>query len=101
MGSFSEEREPAKLNLGHLNKLKKITLLYNTIAEVGDDWFSNGPSSLEILEFFNNNVKKIGSNAFARLSNLKSLALIGNGFGSVKRSMFPSTADKLEMLELE
>lgn len=76
-------------------------MLYNTIEELGDDWFSNGPTSLEIFEMYNNNVKRVGDNAFAQLKNLKTLAFMGNKIGSVKRSMLPTNADKLEVLELE
>ena len=84
-----------------MKKLREIDLSFNTITEIGDDWFSNGPSSLEVLSISNNGVEKIGDNAFAQLSNLKELALHGNRFGPIKRSMYPMIANRLEKIELE
>lgn len=70
------------------------------MAELRDDWFSNAPPSLKHLFIWQNSIKKIGSNVFSRLNGLVDLTLGGNRFGPVKRSMFPTTAGKLEALYL-
>lgn len=91
---------PAKLNLGHLKKLKTLYLWNNSITELSDDCLINGPPSLETLEIQRNKISKIGRYAFSELNSLKRLRLEDNRFGSIKRSMLPSTADKLIKLLL-
>lgn len=101
LGIFESCLVPAKLNLGHLKKLKEIELRRNKIPELGDDWLSNDPPSLEIIVIQANNITKIGNNAFSQLNHLGALYLTGNRFGNMKRSMFPITADRLKTLFLE
>lgn len=101
ISSFTEDNVPAKLQISHFVNLKELDLSYNTITQLGDDWFDRGPVSLEYLTISNNGIEKIGRNAFANLINLKRLSLDGNRFGPIERSMFPYSASSLETLELE
>lgn len=71
------------------------------MSELKDDWFVNAPPSLKHLFIWQNSIKKIGSNVFSQLDNLVDLTFGGNRFGPIKRSMFPTTAGKLDSLYLE
>ncbi|GBN57785.1 hypothetical protein AVEN_255983-1 [Araneus ventricosus] len=99
--SFSEDNQPTKIDLSHLNRLTDLDLSFNAITEVSDDWFARGPTSLTALVLSNNGIEKIGDRAFANLVNLDQLWLDGNRFGPIKRSMLPRPAKRLENLELD
>lgn len=90
-----------KLNIGKLDKLKSLIIRWNQIPELDDDVFSKGLSNLETIKILKNNIKKLGNNVFSQLNNLKILVLQDNQLGSIKRSMLPTTADRLTSLRLE
>lgn len=98
--SFTEDNEPAKLTVSHLSNLREIVLSYNTITEVGNDWFQNAPSSLRRLTLNTNLIEVLGNRVFADIENLEYLALEFNRFGSVFRSMLPNPANELDWIRL-
>lgn len=99
--SFREDYGPAKLQVGHLTRLREINLSFNGIAELGNEWFESAPRSLEYLTLYNNNIGKIGQNAFANLIYLRQLSLVGNRFGAIQRTMLPVVGYNLQVLELD
>ena len=101
LSSYRKENKPAKLQLGHLRKLREINLSYNVIRALDDDWFDRGPASLEYLTISNNGIEKVDERAFANLINLKKLSFDGNRFGTIRRSMLPYPARRLDTLELD
>ncbi|GIY42616.1 uncharacterized protein CDAR_622721 [Caerostris darwini] len=99
--SFSEDNEPAKLDISHLRRIKQLDVSFNAITELGNDWFENGPTSLTHIILSNNGIEKIGDRAFANLVNLRQLWLDGNRSGPLKRSMLPRPASNLEDIQLD
>ncbi|KAG8187731.1 hypothetical protein JTE90_015601 [Oedothorax gibbosus] len=99
--SVMDEDVNFKFPVGHLNNLKLLQLSDNSIPTLGDDWFKDGPKSLEHLILSDNNIGRLGHRAFAGIESLRILFLAGNRFGHFRRSMLPNPASKLVELELD
>ncbi|GFS83572.1 hypothetical protein NPIL_199481 [Nephila pilipes] len=99
--SFTEDNVPTKLDLSHLRRLSQLDLSFNSITELGNDWFEKEMPSLTDLILSNNAIESLGDRAFANLHNLRLLWLDGNRFGPIKRSMLPKPASRLQDLQLD
>lgn len=86
--------------LGHLKKLEYLSFEANDIKRLGNDWFEGGPVPLRQLMLEANDIEELGDRAFASLVNLQQIWLGDNRFKKVSRSMFPRSANKLELLEI-
>lgn len=99
--SLDEDNGPIKLDLSHLIHLSELDLSFNSITELGNDWFDKDMPSLTNLIISNNGIERLGDQAFANLRNLRVLWLDGNRFGPIKRSMLPNPASRLQDLQLD
>lgn len=86
--------------LGHLKKLKSLAFQANDIVRLGNDWFNGGPETIQDLNLEANDIEELGDKAFASLVNVEQIWLGDNRVRSVSRSMFPSPANKLWLLEI-
>lgn len=98
--SFHEENVNTKLDVSHLRVLSHLDLSYNSITELGNDWFENGPASLTHLILTNNGIEALGDKAFRSLVNIQELWIDGNRFGPITRNMLPSPSNHLIELQL-
>lgn len=85
--------------LGHLKKLEFLEFQGNDIKRLGNDWFEGGPEALTDLMLEANDIEELGDKAFASLVNLRQVWMGDNRFKTIKRSMFPRPAEKLELIE--
>lgn len=100
-GSVNKRRKDLEtFPLGHLKKLDSLAFQANDIKRLGNDWFNDGPESLEYLNLEANDIEELGDKAFASLVNIEQIWLGDNSFKKVSRTMFPRPANKLRLLEM-
>ncbi|GIY56970.1 uncharacterized protein CDAR_267851 [Caerostris darwini] len=100
-GSVNKRRKDLEtFPLSHLRKLDSLSFQANDIKRLGNDWFSEGPESLQYLNLEANDIEELGDKAFASLVNVEQIWLGDNSYKKVSRSMFPKPANKLRLLEM-
>jgi Leucine-rich repeat (LRR) protein len=77
--------------LSHMTQIEIIAITYSKLEEIPENSFqplSGQQNNLTKLQFFNNNIKKIGNNAFQHLSSLKELNLYHNQIDHIQKDSF-------------
>ncbi|XP_076315765.1 leucine-rich repeat transmembrane protein FLRT1-like [Tachypleus tridentatus] len=92
----SFQKDAGKISFSHLENLKLLQVVYNTIDTV-DGWFEGGPYLLNEVELVNNAIMRIGETTFSELVNLRILSLQRNYISLVSRKMFPNNINTLDL----
>jgi Leucine-rich repeat (LRR) protein len=77
--------------LSHMSQIENISITFSKLEEIPENSFrplSGQQNNLKNINFFNNNIKKIGNNAFQHLSSLKELNLFHNQIDHIQKDSF-------------
>jgi Leucine-rich repeat (LRR) protein len=77
--------------LSHMSQVEAISISFSKLEEIPENSFqplSGQQNNLTKVHFYNNNIKKIGNNAFQHLSSLKELNLYHNQIDHIQKDSF-------------